>query len=597
MSAHHSRQRDFTADRRLPMLCAVAAGIGVCSTFAAWLLLALIRFFTNLFFFQTLSLADRVPAQHALGAIVILIPVFGGLIVGLIARFGSDKIRGHGIPEAIEAILYRRSMLSPKVAVLKPLASGIAIGSGGPFGAEGPIIMTGGAIGSLIAQHLPLSAGERKSLLVAGAVAGMTAVFGTPLAAVLLAVELLLFEWRPRSLLPAIVACTVAGFVRPLLIASGPMFPLQTAAITLSMLPICVLCGLLAGLAAALMSSLLYRTEDLFAQLPVHWMWWPAIGGLIVGVGGWLEPRALGVGYGVIEAFLNNRFVLDSVISIVIAKAIIWVFALASGTSGGVLAPLLMMGAGLGAIVAHFTPDIAGLPSVWPLLCMAAMLAAALGVPLTATVFAVELTGNFTALLPLLLACGIAHGLTVLLMRRSIMTERIARRGLHVHREYSVDPHEQTPVADVMSTPICIPGRLTLSAVAGQFFGHTKHHRRYPVVDDEGRLLGVIDETLLQQASDDGSAAPSGDKPLAELFSPADTAVFALPHETCQAAIRRMAVQDRKCLPVIRGINDRAVIGFLSAADLIKPAHGGFHEEHVRERVWGLGKTALKRTE
>ncbi|HTH94498.1 MAG TPA: chloride channel protein [Rhodocyclaceae bacterium] len=597
MSVHHSRQRDFTADRRLPMLCAVAAGIGVCSTFAAWLLLALIHFFTNLFFFQTLSLADRSPAQHVLGAIVILIPIVGGLIVGLIARFGSDKIRGHGIPEAIEAILYRKSMLSPKVALLKPLASGIAIGSGGPFGAEGPIIMTGGAVGSLIAQYLSLSAGERKSLLVAGAVAGMTAVFGTPLAAVLLAVELLLFEWRPRSLLPAIVACTVAGFVRPLLIASGPMFPLQTAAITLSMLPICVLCGLLAGLAAALMSSLLYRTEDLFAQLPVHWMWWPAIGGLIVGLGGWLEPRALGVGYSVIDAFLNNRFVLDSVISIVIAKAIIWVFALASGTSGGVLAPLLMMGAGLGAIVAHFVPEVAGLPPMWPLICMAAMLAAALGVPLTATVFAIELTGNFNALLPLLLACGLAHGLTVLLMRRSIMTERIARRGLHVHREYSIDPHEQTPVADVMNVPICIPGQLTLSAVTAEFFGREQHHRRYPVVNDDGRLLGIIDEAFLQQAKGHETIARSAEQSLSDLFSAADADVFALPHETCQSAIRRMAVQDRKCLPVVRAANDRTVIGFLSAADLIKPAHAGFHEEHVRERVWGLGKMALKRSE
>ncbi|MDE2600097.1 MAG: chloride channel protein [Rhodocyclaceae bacterium] len=587
MSQEHIHlRRDFTADRRLLALCGIALGIGVLSTGGAWVLLTLIRFFTNLFFFQTLSMEARSPAEHTLGVLVIAVPVIGGLLVGLIARFGSEKIRGHGIPEAIEAILYRKSLLSPKVAVLKPLASGIAIGSGGPFGAEGPIIMIGGALGSMIAQAFSLTAGERKTLLVAGATAGMTAVFGTPLAAVLLAVELLLFEWRPRSLLPVIAACTVAGFVRPFLIDSGAMFPLQTGVASLSALLMCIFCGLLAGAAAALMSASLYRIEDVFAKLPVHWMWWPAIGGLAVGIGGYFQPHALGVGYDVIDSLLHNRMALGVVLSIVAIKAIIWVLALASGTSGGVLAPLLMMGAGIGAAVAQLFPGADA--ALWPLVCMAAMLAGALGVPLTATVFAVGLTGDFNALLPLLLACGTAHALTVLLMRRSIMTERIARRGLHVHREYSVDPHEHATVAEVMSdAPICVDASLTLAQAAEHHFGIAQPHRRYPIVSGN-RLVGMLDHRLLHKAMQEYGA----DYPLAALFS--DTApVFALPGETCQAIARRMAAQTLKCLPVVADETSLAVVGFISSSDLVKLARSGFHEEHVRERIWAPQRSGL----
>ena len=287
---------------------------------------------------------------------MILVPVLGGLIVGLIVRYGSDKIRGHGIPEAIEAILFNKSRMSPRVAVLKPLASAIVIGSGGPFGAEGPIIMTGGAIGSLTAQHFSVSAAERKTLLVAGSTASSTSVFGTPAAAVLLAVELLLFEWRPRSLLPVILACAVAGFGRPVLMETGPLFPLHTEAAKLPALGVCLIAGLLCGALSALMSKALYKVEDMFSHLPVHWMWWPAIGASAVGVGGWLEPRALGVGYDVIADLLNHRIVASAALSLLAIKAIIWVIALGSGTSGEVLAPLLMLGAGLGTAVSIVFP-------------------------------------------------------------------------------------------------------------------------------------------------------------------------------------------------------------------------------------------------
>jgi H+/Cl- antiporter ClcA len=312
----HTVRGDFALDARLIRITLIAAVIGAMGTVAARALLELIHLFTNLFFFQTLSLADRTPAAHTLGAGVIIVPVIGGVLIGLMARYGSEKIRGHGIPEAIEAILFGKSLMTAKVAILKPLSSGIVIGSGGPFGAEGPIIMTGGAIGSLLAQHFHLSAAERKTLLVSGATAGMTAVFGTPVAAVLLAVELLLFELRPRSLLPVAVACAVAGFARPLLVGSGPMFPLETAAPGPLALLSCVVVGLACGALSATLSLSLYKVEDFFGKLPIHWMWWPAIGGLAVGIGGYLEPRALGVGYDVIGDLLHNRLALDVAVAL-----------------------------------------------------------------------------------------------------------------------------------------------------------------------------------------------------------------------------------------------------------------------------------------
>ena len=347
---------DFAADFRLLRITAIAAVGGVLSTLAAGLLLDLIRLFSNLFFFQTISAANRSPSGNTLGLIVVAVPVIGGLLVGLIARFGSEQIRGHGIPEAIEAILFGKSKMSPKVAVLKPLASAIAIGSGGPFGAEGPIIMTGGAIGSLVAQYFHLSSAERKALLVAGAVAGMTAVFGTPVAAVLLAIELLLFELRPRSLLPVAIACAVAGFTRPLLFGSGPLFPLHTLPLSPVGIVSSAVAGLVAGALSWGLSTWLYKVEDLFARLPIHWMWWPALGAIVVGIGGYFEPRALGVGYDVIADLLQGHLVAQAVVSIVAIKAVIWVIALASGTSGGVLAPLLMMGAGVGALAGRICP-------------------------------------------------------------------------------------------------------------------------------------------------------------------------------------------------------------------------------------------------
>jgi len=421
----------------------------------------------------------------------VVVPVVGGLVIGLMARYGSEAIRGHGIPEAIEAILIGGSRMKLKVAILKPLSSAISIGSGGPFGAEGPIIMTGGAIGSIFAQCFNLSAAERKTLLVAGAAAGMTAVFGTPIAAVLLAVELLLFEWKPRSLLPVVTASAIAAALRPLAIGSGPLFPF-TGHVDLPWwgLLACVAMGLVGGLQSGLMTFLLYRSEDAFEHLPIHWMWWPAIGGVVVGLGGLIDPAALGVGYDVIGRLLNGHLVAEAVITMLLVKSVIWLIALASGTSGGVLAPLLILGGALGWLVGQYLP---GGSSFWAMLGMTAMMGGTMRAPLTAVMFAVELTGDTHDLLPLLTAAGAAYAVTVLLLKRSILTEKIARRGRHLTREYSTDPFEVMRAADVMVKAVdTLPGKMTVDAAVSFFTEDAgKRHRSYPVVDDAGAIAGM----------------------------------------------------------------------------------------------------------
>ena len=405
-SAAPSRLGDFTTDRRVLVLVAMAVFVGTGGVAAAWLLLRAIALVTNLVWFRTIDAHTVSLAGAKANWWMVAAPALGGLIIGLMARFGSEKIRGHGIPEAIEAILIGESRMSPKVALLKPLSSAISIGTGGPFGAEGPIIMTGGAIGSLFAQCFSLSAAERKTLLVAGAAAGMTAIFGTPIAAVLLAVELLLFEWKPRSVIPVITACVLAAALRPLAIGSGPLFPFAgTLDLTWWRLAAAIGVGIAAGLQSGLLTGLLYKAEDLFSALPIHWMWWPAIGGIVVGLGGLIEPRALSVGYDVIGDLLGGHMTAGQVGMILLVKSIIWIIALASGTSGGVLAPLLIFGGCLGWLEGQWLPGDAG---AWALIGMAAMMGGTMRSPLTGILFAVELTGNVALLGPLLAATGAA---------------------------------------------------------------------------------------------------------------------------------------------------------------------------------------------
>ena len=576
----HDERRDFASAGRLPGIAAIAAVVGAVSALAAWLLLHLIRFFTNVFFFQTLSDRPTSPAANTLGLAVIAVPVIGGLVIGLMARFGSEKIRGHGIPEAIEAILFNKSRMSPKVAVLKPISSGIAIGSGGPFGAEGPIIMTGGALGSLVGQFFRITGGERKTLLVAGAAAGMTAVFGTPIAAVMLAVELLLFELRPRSLLPVAIACCVAAAVRPLILDGGALFPLHTATPDLRTLASCVLAGLAAGVLSWAVSTSLYKVEDLFGRLPLHWMWWPALGGLAVGLGGYLEPRALGVGYDVIGDLLANRLAVDIVVGLIVCKAAMWVVALASGTSGGVLAPLLMMGAALGAVLGPHLPG--GQPGLWPLVFMAATLGGMMRAPVMSVMFALELTHDVDALLPLLVAAAVAYGFTVMTMPRSILTEKISRRGRHIYREYGIDPLERHIVSEVMTREVVtLDGESTIVGALERHFGAGQRHRAFPVLVG-ARFIGMIDRETLSA----GLQRP-GATHVADLFG-ANVPAMALPDENCRIVATRLAVHGLERLPVVTDPQSRRLVGIVTRSDLIKPSMAVGEEEQLAERFFEL---------
>jgi H+/Cl- antiporter ClcA len=441
---------DFSATPRLLLISALALPIGAVSACVSWALLRLIGLITNAVFYHRLATPLVAPDSHHHNPLLILLaPVGGGLIIGLMARYGSERIRGHGMPETIEAILIGGSKIQPRVAVLKPVSSAIAIGTGGPFGAEGPIIMTGGAFGSLFAQFLHLTADERKTLLVAGAVAGMAATFNTPLASVLLAVELLLFEWRPRSYVPVASAVAVATALRRPLLGSGILFPVHGSLhITGTTYLLCVVSGIGSALLAIIATALVYASEDGFRRLPIHWMWWPAIGGLIIGIGGLLVPQTLGVGYNVIDAELTGSIGLGLVGGVLAVKTLIWSLSLGSGTSGGVLAPMFMIGGALGTLEAHIFPTVGA--GFWPLVALAGVLGGVMRSPFTGVVFAVELTGRFNAILPLMIGASVAFGVSVVLLKRSVLTEKIARRGYHLSREYDVDPLEMALVADVM---------------------------------------------------------------------------------------------------------------------------------------------------
>lgn len=571
------RLGDFTTDKRVVLLMGLAIPVGLASVAAAWALLRLIALCTNLAYHRQFSFKDQPITTGHLGLASVAIPVVGCLIIGLMARYGSEKIRGHGIPEAMEAILIGKSRIQPKVAVLKPVSSAISIGTGGPFGAEGPIIMTGGAIGSLLAQTIHLDDGERKTLLVAGAAAGMTAIFATPLAAVLLAVELLLFEWKPRSFLPVAMAALVAAATRAFVLDGGPIFAYSgSLPFTPAHLLACAAVGVLAGLGSGVLTSMVYAAEDLFEKLPLHWMWWPAIGGLVIGLGGLIEPAALGVGYDNIRHLLAGDLAFQAVLLLLAVKVIIWSVALGSGTSGGVLAPLLIFGGALGALAAPLLPQAD--PGFWALLGMAAMMGGTMRAPLTATLFAVELTGDMGALLPVLAACVFAYGMTVLLLKRSILTEKIARRGHHISREYRVDPFDLLRVSQVMTTPVqTLPADWTVAQAIAHFTTAQPVHTSYPVLDAEGAVVGEVTRAdTLAWAIDDEQTG----RTLGEALQGRDL-VYGHPEELASQIADRMALTGAGRIPILDRANGR-LVGIVGRKDLFRSRARRLREESQR---------------
>jgi H+/Cl- antiporter ClcA/CBS domain-containing protein len=574
---------DFTTTARVVPISVAAIGIGILSTFVAWALLRLIAFFTNVFYYGRASTVFVSPAANHLGWFAVAVPVAGGLIIGLMARYGSERIRGHGIPEALESILISGSKVAPRLAMLKPISAAISIGSGGPFGAEGPIIMTGGALGSVLSQLFQLTAAERRTLLVAGAAAGMSATFAAPIAATLLAVELLLFEWKPRSAIPVALASATAGAARRYILGLGPLFPVPHHAIFIGPEGLlgCALAGLLAGGLSALLTIGVYAAEDSFMKLPIHWMWWPAIGGLAVGLGGVIFPQALGVGYDTIQSLLQGDVARGVIAGVLLVKSAIWVISLGSGTSGGVLAPLLMMGAALGGVEAMFLPNEGA--GFWPLVSMGAILGGTMRAPFTAILFALELTHDVNALLPLLVAAMLAHGTTVLLLKRSILTEKVARRGFHLSREYSTDPLEVLLVREAMRTAlVALPAEATMEDLR-HILLHAPARRGqhlYPVVDREERVKGVVTRKQLRELTE----SPASETTLADALR---EPVVAHPDEPLRTAVLRMAETGLTRFPVVDRDNGQ-LAGMISLDDLLLARVRYLREERHREQVLRL---------
>ena len=583
---HKEELGDFTTTPRVILISCLAMFIGVLCAFVALVLLRLIGLFTNLFYFGRWNTAMVSPAGNHLGYYSILVPIGGALIIGVMARYGSERIRGHGIPEAIEAILINGSRVEPKVAFLKPISSAISIGSGGPFGAEGPIIMTGGAFGSMIAQLFHLTSAERKTLLVAGAAGGMSATFASPVAAVLLAVELLLFEWKPRSLIPVALASAVAAVARRYLLGFGPLFPVPEHPLFIGPKALlgCALVGLLAGVLSALLTLSVYAAEDAFQHLKIHWMWWPAIGGLAIGIGGLIFPQALGVGYDTIGALLQGSVTTKVILGVLLVKWFIWAVSLGSGTSGGVLAPLLMMGGALGGLEAMFLPNEGA--GFWPLISMGAILGGTMRSPFTSIVFAFELTHDANVFLPLLVGSVIAHAFTVLTLKRSILTEKVARRGFHLSREYAVDPLEILFVREVMrSNVVVLPAEAKVREILNSLHvDHPHKQRLLPVVDAEGKLVGVLTRRDIRERIElEGDAALQ--RPLRELVR--TSTIETNPNEILRVVVYRMAEKAVTRLPVIEHAT-RKFLGLISLDDLLKARSRHLEEERRRERTLNL---------
>ncbi|MEO8888559.1 MAG: chloride channel protein [Jatrophihabitantaceae bacterium] len=572
------------------VIAALALPVGAVSACVAWALLRLIGLITNGVFYGRFDTHLVAPgAGHHNPAVVLLAPIAGGLVIGLMARYGSEKIRGHGMPEAIEAILLGGSKVQPRVAVLKPVSSAIAIGTGGPFGAEGPIIMTGGALGSLFAQFLQLTADERKTLLVAGSAAGMAATFNTPFAAIMLAVELLLFEWRPRSYVPVTAAVCVATVVRYPLLGRGVLFkvPLQPLQITAWSDLLCVVLGIAAGVLALIATVLVYAAEDVFRKLPVHWMWWPAIGGVIIGIGGLIVPQALGVGYNIIGSELDGTIGLKLVVGILIVKTVIWSLSLGSGTSGGVLAPMFMIGGALGALAEHVFPHVG--PGFWALIALAGVLGGVMRSPFTGVIFALELTHRFDALLPLIIGASTAFAVSVLVLKRSVLTEKIARRGYHLSREYDVDPLEILFVGEVMESDVLtfeadLAADEALASISDTDPANVAFRRQmlYPLVGAADRLVGVITRTQLETAAHSGRGALA-----VEELGITDP-VLTHADETLRVVATRMAGHEVDRMPVVDRTDPGRIVGIVSLTMLLAGRLRDLQEARDTERVLRL---------
>ena len=579
------------AEFRIVWIAALSAVIGLVAGGVAYVLYKLIGLFTNIAFYHRFS-AQFVSARfHTLGPWVIVVPVIGGVLVGFMAKYGSDKINGHGIPEAMEAVLINRSRIQPRVAILKPISAAIAIGTGGPFGAEGPIIQTGGALGSLIGQFVHTTGAERKVLLACGAAAGMSATFNTPIAGVILAIELLLFEFKSRSFIPLAIASTLATAVHMQLLGAGPMFSVAPVDFGIPhALPFYLVLGGICGLAAVGFSKLLYWTEDQFEKLPVDELWWPAIGALGLGIIGYFVPRVLGVGYDTITDILNGQLALKLLVIVMMAKAVALVVSLGSGTSGGLLAPMFMSSAALGGafaiLVDRIYPAAHLAPGAFALVAMGAVFGAASRATFTFIIFAFEITRDYNAVLPLMLVTVIADGIAILLMpRASIMTEKLARRGLHIHQDYETDVLQQMTVSETMDREIpLLSAGIRVSDLAERIAAHDpelSHHQGMVLIDEQGDLAGMVTRgDVLRALEKDPNGA------MTALQAGSGQVVVTYPDEVLHEAAAKMLRHNIGRLPVVERAHPKKVVGYLGRAGIMAARLHRLHEEHVREDGW-----------
>ena len=597
-------QKQSTAGYRLEFVSLLAAAIGLVAGLIAFLLYNLIGLFTNLAFYHIWSFRFRSPEGNHLGFWVIFIPVIGGLAVGIMAKYGSDKIKGHGIPEAMEAVLTSSSRIEAKVAILKPISAAIAIGTGGPFGAEGPIIQTGGAFGSLVGQLISTTAAERKVLLACGAGAGMAATFNTPIAGVILAIELLLFEFRARSFIPLVIATTLATSVHMLLLGRGAMFHMLPTDFGIPRgLPYYVLLGILCGIAAIVFTKVLYWMEDQFDRLPIDKLWHPAIGAFALGIIGFFVPRVLGVGYDTISDILNNSLTWKLLLLIAVFKSLALVISLGSGTSGGLLAPMFMASAAMGGVFAmgvdHIVPGAELAPGAFALVAMGAVFGAASRATFAFIVFAFEITRDYNAVLPLMLVCVIADAIAIRYLPNSIMTEKLARRGLDTHQEYETNVMKQVRVGDIMAQGVAtVTPDETVRTVADRFASgdpRLARHRALPIVDREGHLVGIVTQGDILRVLE---TAPEGNVPVIDAGVRALVVTYR--DESAFAALTKMLENNVGRLPVVDRADPKKMVGYVNRATLMASWGQHLQDESLRDTGWyrqlrGSGTAAITR--
>lgn len=589
---------------KLTKISILAGIVGACAGVIAKLLHDLIGLVTHVLFYGELRPEIVSPLESPLGLLIIVIPALGGLIVGAMAKYGSPLVRGHGIPEAMEAVLQNKSRISPKVALLKPLSAAMSIGSGQPFGAEGPIIQTGGALGSVIGQLFQTTAAERKVLLASGAAGGLAATFGTPIAAVVFAIELLLFEFRTRSFIPVVISSTVATGVYVSIFGEKPIFAVPEAAFGSPInLVFFLVLGILCGVAGIALTRALYRIEDFFHRLPLNTYLHPALGGLFVGVVGYALPRltypgldVFGPGYYVIENILNFRYPVGFLAVLLVAKSLVWLFSLGSGTSGGTLAPIFMIGASLGGIfgliVARLFPGMDAVPLAFAMAGMAAVFGSSTRATFASIIFVFEITQNYHAILPVMLASVVADAMVARFLPTTILTEQLRRSGILVHHEYEANILNMVAVGAVMDRdPVLVPHSLRVRDLAEAIQRSDPQftrHRGVFVLDDDQQLRGIITHSDLLRAM------PDVDDTLRAQDIATEDLIVAYPDEPVSAALMRMLSADIGRLPVVDRQHPRRVLGYLSRANVIKAHMQRLHEEAQVEAGW-ISRRLLRR--